>query len=139
MCVLYKKKQLNAPPPKKKHKIKKQNKRNVQIITPIWESQITHVIRGEEWINSAPKHLLLYEYFGWEAPTLVGGGGFSSGSGYRHWVGHPVGYHGVWRSDGHDNGGWLAERQAGMQTDGQAGRQEYGQAGRHARVARLAS
>lgn len=31
---------------------------------------ITHVIRGEEWINSAPKHLLLYKYFGWEAPQL---------------------------------------------------------------------
>ena len=31
---------------------------------------ITHVIRGEEWINSAPKHLLLYEYFGWQAPEL---------------------------------------------------------------------
>jgi glutamyl-tRNA synthetase len=32
--------------------------------------QITHVIRGEEWINSAPKHRLLYEYFGWEMPVL---------------------------------------------------------------------
>ncbi len=32
--------------------------------------QITHVIRGEEWINSAPKHLLLYQYFGWEAPVF---------------------------------------------------------------------
>ncbi len=32
--------------------------------------KITHVIRGEEWINSAPKHLLLYQYFGWQAPTL---------------------------------------------------------------------
>ncbi|MEM6775722.1 MAG: glutamate--tRNA ligase [Pseudomonadota bacterium] len=31
---------------------------------------ITHVIRGEEWINSAPKHQLLYEYFEWEMPTL---------------------------------------------------------------------
>jgi len=31
---------------------------------------ITHVIRGEEWINSAPKHLKLYEYFGWQAPVL---------------------------------------------------------------------
>ena len=31
---------------------------------------ITHVLRGEEWINSAPKHLLLYEYFGWQAPVL---------------------------------------------------------------------
>ncbi|HUA09518.1 MAG TPA: glutamate--tRNA ligase [Candidatus Acidoferrales bacterium] len=32
--------------------------------------EITHVIRGEEWISSAPKHLLLYRYFGWEAPQL---------------------------------------------------------------------
>ena len=31
---------------------------------------ITHVIRGEEWINSAPKHKLLYEYFGWDMPAL---------------------------------------------------------------------
>ena len=31
---------------------------------------ITHVIRGEEWISSAPKHLLLYDYFGWDAPVL---------------------------------------------------------------------
>jgi len=31
---------------------------------------ITHVIRGEEWISSAPKHILLYQYFGWEAPAL---------------------------------------------------------------------
>ena len=31
---------------------------------------ITHVIRGEEWIPSAPKHQLLYQYFGWEMPEL---------------------------------------------------------------------
>ena len=31
---------------------------------------ITHVLRGEEWINSAPKHQLLYRYFGWEMPEL---------------------------------------------------------------------
>lgn len=31
---------------------------------------ISHVIRGEEWLNSAPKHQLLYEYFGWQMPTL---------------------------------------------------------------------
>jgi len=31
---------------------------------------ITHVLRGEEWINSAPKHRLLYEYFGWQMPAL---------------------------------------------------------------------
>lgn len=32
--------------------------------------EISHVIRGEEWINSTPKHLLLYQYFGWEAPVF---------------------------------------------------------------------
>lgn len=32
--------------------------------------EITHVIRGEEWINSAPKHILLYQYLGWEMPEL---------------------------------------------------------------------
>ena len=31
---------------------------------------ISHVLRGEEWLNSAPKHQLLYEYFGWEMPVL---------------------------------------------------------------------
>jgi glutamyl-tRNA synthetase len=33
--------------------------------------EITHVFRGEEWVSSAPKHLLLYSYFGWEPPKLV--------------------------------------------------------------------
>lgn len=32
--------------------------------------KISHVIRGEEWINSAPKHILLYQYFGWDVPVL---------------------------------------------------------------------
>ena len=32
--------------------------------------EITHVLRGEEWISSAPKHVLLYEYFGWKMPEL---------------------------------------------------------------------
>jgi glutamyl-tRNA synthetase len=31
---------------------------------------ITHVIRGEEWITSTPKHVLLYRAFGWEAPEF---------------------------------------------------------------------
>ncbi|MCC6739433.1 MAG: glutamate--tRNA ligase [Planctomycetia bacterium] len=30
---------------------------------------ITHVIRAEEWISSTPKHIKLYEVFGWEPPT----------------------------------------------------------------------
>jgi len=33
--------------------------------------EITHVIRGEEWVSSAPKHLLLYSYFGWQPPKLM--------------------------------------------------------------------
>lgn len=28
--------------------------------------EVTHVIRGEEWLPSAPLHVLLYRYFGWE-------------------------------------------------------------------------
>jgi len=31
--------------------------------------QISHVMRTEEWLPSTPKHILLYEYFGWEAPA----------------------------------------------------------------------
>lgn len=33
--------------------------------------EITHVIRGDEWISSTPKHILLYEVFGWEAPQFI--------------------------------------------------------------------
>ena len=33
--------------------------------------EITDIIRGEEWINSAPKHILLYKYFGWPMPKLI--------------------------------------------------------------------
>ncbi len=32
--------------------------------------EITHVIRGEEWISSTPKHIKLYEMFGWTAPQF---------------------------------------------------------------------
>ncbi|MCH7773967.1 MAG: glutamate--tRNA ligase, partial [Bacteroidetes bacterium] len=32
---------------------------------------ITHVIRGEEWLSSTPKHVLLYEYLGWEKPVFA--------------------------------------------------------------------
>ena len=33
--------------------------------------EISHVIRGEEWLPSTPKHLLLFQYFGWEAPQMA--------------------------------------------------------------------
>ncbi len=32
--------------------------------------KITHVVRGEEWISSAPKHVLLYDFFGWKKPLF---------------------------------------------------------------------
>jgi len=33
--------------------------------------KITHVIRGEEWLPSTPKHIALYEAFGWKAPDFA--------------------------------------------------------------------
>lgn len=33
--------------------------------------QISHVIRGEEWLPSAPLHVLLYQAFGWDAPEFA--------------------------------------------------------------------
>ncbi|MCX8010752.1 MAG: glutamate--tRNA ligase, partial [Ignavibacteria bacterium] len=33
--------------------------------------KITHVIRGEEWLSSTPKHVLLYDAFGWERPQFA--------------------------------------------------------------------
>jgi glutamyl-tRNA synthetase len=32
---------------------------------------ITHVIRGEEWLPSTPKHVLLYRYLGWDPPRFA--------------------------------------------------------------------
>ncbi|CAF22968.1 glutamate--tRNA ligase [Candidatus Protochlamydia amoebophila] len=33
--------------------------------------KISHVIRGDEWMSSTPKHILLYESFGWTPPTFL--------------------------------------------------------------------
>lgn len=33
--------------------------------------KITHMIRGEEWISSTPKHVLLYRYFNWQMPKII--------------------------------------------------------------------
>ncbi|MCX8008373.1 MAG: glutamate--tRNA ligase [Patescibacteria group bacterium] len=35
------------------------------------EMDISHVIRGEEWISSTPKHILLYRFFGWNPPAFA--------------------------------------------------------------------
>ncbi|GBC06632.1 hypothetical protein RclHR1_06990012 [Rhizophagus clarus] len=33
--------------------------------------RITHVLRGEEWLSSTPKHIILYKLFGWELPKFA--------------------------------------------------------------------
>ena len=33
--------------------------------------KISHVVRGQEWISSTPKHLLLYKWLGWDAPAFA--------------------------------------------------------------------
>ncbi|MBI5448874.1 glutamate--tRNA ligase [Candidatus Gottesmanbacteria bacterium] len=33
--------------------------------------KISHIIRGEEWISSTPKHVLLYQFFGWKPPLFA--------------------------------------------------------------------
>lgn len=35
------------------------------------EMKISHVMRGDEWISSTPKHILLYEAFGWKPPIFA--------------------------------------------------------------------
>jgi glutamyl-tRNA synthetase len=35
------------------------------------EMEITHVMRGDEWIATSPLHILLYQFFGWEQPVWV--------------------------------------------------------------------
>lgn len=59
--------------------------------------EITHVIRGEEWLPSMPLHILLYRAFGWQAPAFahlplilkpVGNGKLSKRDGIK--LGFPV-------------------------------------------------
>jgi glutamyl-tRNA synthetase len=41
---------------------------HLAVVVDDHDMNITHVIRGEEWIPSTPKHILLYSAFGWESP-----------------------------------------------------------------------
>ena len=43
---------------------------HLAVIIDDHEMGITHVIRGEEWLSSTPKHLTLYEMLGWIAPSF---------------------------------------------------------------------
>lgn len=46
---------------------------HLAVVVDDYLMQITHVFRGTEWLSSAPKHVLLYKYFGWESvmPKLI--------------------------------------------------------------------
>lgn len=41
------------------------------VIVDDHEMGITHVVRGDEWISSTPKHIYLYQCFGWDAPEYI--------------------------------------------------------------------
>ena len=42
---------------------------HMAVVVDDHEMQISHVIRGEEWISSTPKHIILYNAFGWDVPV----------------------------------------------------------------------
>ncbi len=44
---------------------------HLAVVVDDYLMKITHVIRGEEWIPSTPKHILLYAAFGWESPRFA--------------------------------------------------------------------
>lgn len=44
---------------------------HLAVVVDDHEMEITHVMRGNEWLPSTPKHILLYEAFGWEQPIYA--------------------------------------------------------------------
>jgi glutamyl-tRNA synthetase len=36
-----------------------------------YDMNVTHVLRGNEWVNSTPFHILMYKAFGWDVPTFA--------------------------------------------------------------------
>lgn len=43
---------------------------HLAVVVDDHEMDITHVVRGEEWITSFPKHILLYDFFKWDKPLF---------------------------------------------------------------------
>ncbi len=43
---------------------------HLAVVVDDHEMKITDIVRGEEWISSMPKHILLYKAFGWEIPKF---------------------------------------------------------------------
>lgn len=44
---------------------------HLAVVVDDYLMKITHIFRGREWVSSTPKHILLYEYFGWEIPKYA--------------------------------------------------------------------
>ncbi len=44
---------------------------HLAVVVDDHEMGITHIIRGEEWLPSTPKHILLYQMFNWEIPKFI--------------------------------------------------------------------
>ena len=44
---------------------------HLAVVVDDHEMGVTHAIRGEEWISSTPKHIMLYTFFGWQEPKFA--------------------------------------------------------------------
>jgi glutamyl-tRNA synthetase len=44
---------------------------HLAVVVDDHDMEITHVIRGEDWLTSTPKHILLYRYLGWSLPCFA--------------------------------------------------------------------
>ncbi|MEK7614807.1 MAG: glutamate--tRNA ligase [Patescibacteria group bacterium] len=44
---------------------------HLAVVVDDFSMEITHIIRAEEWISSVPKHLILYEWFGYPIPSYA--------------------------------------------------------------------
>lgn len=44
---------------------------HLAVVVDDYLMKITHVVRAEEWISSTPKHILLYQAFGWQRPVFA--------------------------------------------------------------------
>jgi len=44
---------------------------HLAVVVDDYTQGVTHVIRGDDWLPSAPKHVLLYQYLGWPLPVFA--------------------------------------------------------------------
>ncbi|KKR49197.1 MAG: Glutamate-tRNA ligase [Candidatus Magasanikbacteria bacterium GW2011_GWC2_40_17] len=44
---------------------------HLAVVVDDYLMKITHIIRGEEWLSSTPKHVILFDYLGWPRPQFI--------------------------------------------------------------------